>query len=553
MPMFSNIANAIKPPEVEDLSVVQARQAQLRSMAQQAQLGGVQLENALRDQNDDKILRGALKDAGGDIEKAIPLIGQRGGSPAAIQKLRAAQLDIASKKAVAYKDTAQGDSAKKVVEEKTNSMIGDALNAVSNAAPGDERQAAWTTAVTALKTAGNWHPEDTDQYPGDAAFHQMRDKYLGASRVLARQKEDRDAAAALVTTENAKAEELRKSAKAPAELAKATADATTAGVTAGQMQTDGMTLQQRETIDRQTAANLATDANAKARTRIEQARFSLDKKKFDATFGAGLDATGKPLSKEELKVVAENDPIAVGIANYTKLPPRSITDRNGAGQAMLRKVLAINPKWDETKVQPRMKTESDFAPGGKIGQQLTFTDTALAHLDTLSKAGAALKSGNLQILNQIANGLGLQTGASAPAVYDAINAMVAPEVTKAVVGSAGGVGERQEMGGHFGRNQSDAQREGSIGAAIGLLGARYHKQAQAYESQMEKPLARKLSPESQAVLDRYAPKGGQDGGQLPKGGGKQIDKATGQQFYKAAGGDPKKAQKMAEDAGWKVQ
>jgi len=42
-------------------------------------------------------------------------------------------------------------------------------------------------------------------------------------------------------------------------------------------------------------------------------------------------------------------------------------------------------------------------------------------------------------------------------------------------------------------------------------------------------------------------------GTLPKGNGKTIDKATAQEFYKAAGGDPKKAQKLAEDNGWKVQ
>ena len=40
---------------------------------------------------------------------------------------------------------------------------------------------------------------------------------------------------------------------------------------------------------------------------------------------------------------------------------------------------------------------------------------------------------------------------------------------------------------------------------------------------------------------------------LPQGGGKPIDKTTARQFYAAAGNDPAKAQKLAEDNGWKVE
>lgn len=40
---------------------------------------------------------------------------------------------------------------------------------------------------------------------------------------------------------------------------------------------------------------------------------------------------------------------------------------------------------------------------------------------------------------------------------------------------------------------------------------------------------------------------------LPRGNGRVIDKATAQQFYQAASGDPRKAQQLAEQNGWKVQ
>lgn len=43
------------------------------------------------------------------------------------------------------------------------------------------------------------------------------------------------------------------------------------------------------------------------------------------------------------------------------------------------------------------------------------------------------------------------------------------------------------------------------------------------------------------------------GAVLPRGNGAAIDKATARKFYEAAGGDPAKAQKLAEDNGWKVE
>lgn len=54
----------------------------------------------------------------------------------------------------------------------------------------------------------------------------------------------------------------------------------------------------------------------------------------------------------------------------------------------------------------------------------------------------------------------------------------------------------------------------------------------------------------QAAPKRTAPSSGPA---LPNGGGKTIDAATAKQFYDAAGKDPRKAQALAEQNGWKVQ
>jgi hypothetical protein len=45
----------------------------------------------------------------------------------------------------------------------------------------------------------------------------------------------------------------------------------------------------------------------------------------------------------------------------------------------------------------------------------------------------------------------------------------------------------------------------------------------------------------------------QGGKSLPTGNGKMIDKATAMQFYQAAGNDPRKAEALATQKGWRVR
>jgi hypothetical protein len=266
------------------------------------------------------------------------------------------------------------------------------------------------------------------------------------------------------------------------------------------------TLAQTKTRDAQTAANQNT------RNAIAGGELNLGQKKFDATLGAGLDANGKPLSDDELKQVAMKDPVAVAIANYQA--PDANT-RTALGQATMRKVYAIDRGHDGTQFPARNKVAQDFSPAGASGKTITSIDTALAHLDAISRAGEALKNNDIVGLNRIANALGYQFGGSARNVYDGIVSMVAPEVTKAVIGEAGGEGERQAMARNFSSSVNTATREATLGQTAQLFGARFGKMAHAYESQMGKPMERQLSPESQAVLQRYSGGAQQQTGQTP--------------------------------------
>jgi hypothetical protein len=223
---------------------------------------------------------------------------------------------------------------------------------------------------------------------------------------------------------------------------------------------------------------------------------------FKATLGAGMDATGQPVMGADGKPAA--NPVAHAIANYQMAPPSPRSMASPVGQMLMRQVLTENKDYDGTKYPERSKITQDFSASGASGKAITSADTALAHLNTLSQAGQAIKNGDVQLINRLANAVGAHVGQSPQVTYEAILQTVSPEISKAVIGAAGGEADREKMAAGFSSKLSDQQREGAIGATAQLLGARVHKMGQAYESDMGKPLARQLSPESQQVLQRYS-------------------------------------------------
>ncbi len=259
----------------------------------------------------------------------------------------------------------------------------------------------------------------------------------------------------------------------------------------------------------QLATTNETARHNKKEEAVQGGELAIKQKTFDATLGSGLDANGQPLSPEAMKTAALQDPTAVAIAHYRVAPPPATT-RGGLPNPILRKVMAINPQYDATTFPARAETAKGFSPSGVQGQAITAADTALAHLATISKAGEALKNGDVQLINKIANEVGAQTGSSPKETYNTILNMVGPEISKSVIGAVGGEGERAGTKENYSSTLNDSTREANIGATVGLLGARYDKAAHAYEQQMGVPLPRTLSPESQAIRQKYT--GGGAGG-----------------------------------------
>lgn len=107
----------------------------------------------------------------------------------------------------------------------------------------------------------------------------------------------------------------------------------------------------------------------------------------------------------------------------------------------------INPNWDENNYAAVHKMEDEFASTRQntAGGNLIAFNTATGHLGQLYNAATALKNGNVPLLNQLAQEIGVQTGKSAPVVYNGIRTALVGELGKTFKGAAPDVPEMDEI------------------------------------------------------------------------------------------------------------
>lgn len=83
--------------------------------------------------------------------------------------------------------------------------------------------------------------------------------------------------------------------------------------------------------------------------------------------------------------------------------------------------------------------------GGIEGRSVRAMNTATDHLFTLEEAGMALKNGDIRAFNAIANRINKEIGVAAPVSFEGVKKIVAGEIVKATTGSAGALGDREEI------------------------------------------------------------------------------------------------------------
>lgn len=231
---------------------------------------------------------------------------------------------------------------------------------------------------------------------------------------------------------------------------------------------------------------------------------------------AGLGADGQPTGD----VAAMVD----SIGNYKQSPPGGAALRNPRMQSIMAQVMAKYPDYDPTKLPVMQKAEKDFSTG-KQGNSVRSFNVALSHLDTLDQLSDALNNGNMQIVNKIGNAYAQQTGGAAPTNFEAAKKIVGDEIVKAIVGSGGGVADREEAAKTLAKANSPAQLKGVIntykelmkGQLVGLrdqykattgkddFDTKYLSEAgrKAAGGNPGKPKPGDLSPKVKALVEKY--------------------------------------------------
>lgn len=150
---------------------------------------------------------------------------------------------------------------------------------------------------------------------------------------------------------------------------------------------------------------------------------------------------------------------------------------------------------------------------GKLGNQTRSFSVALSHLDTLGKLAGALNNGDTQSINALANVFKTQFGRPAPTSFNAARDIVADEIVKAIVGSGGGVGDRENARATVNAAQSPAQLAGVINTYKTLMAGQLKGLAQQYTvATGRNDFNSRLSPEAQALLNPPSPPAAGAGG-----------------------------------------
>jgi len=184
-------------------------------------------------------------------------------------------------------------------------------------------------------------------------------------------------------------------------------------------------------------------------------------------------------------------------------------------------------------VAARGKSVRDFSTG-KQGDAVRSFNTAIDHLDTMSKLATALQNNDTRLFNTAGNAFAAATGQAAPTDFDSAKAIVGGEVAKALTGSNMALKDREEIRDTLSRANSPAQLAGTIRRMQELMGGQLNSLKLQYETSTgRKDFDKKLTSRSTEVVQSL------HGGSPAPGAAPAGPKAgTIQDGYRFKGGNP---------------
>jgi hypothetical protein len=187
------------------------------------------------------------------------------------------------------------------------------------------------------------------------------------------------------------------------------------------------------------------------------------------------------------------------VADY-EIDPRTTSTKGGHREQVMSAVAQYDPTYDQNTFGSRAKAIKDFSTGQQ-GNAIRSFDVATDHLDTLQKYVAAMKNGDIPLLNKIRNAWQQETGSSLPTNVQAVAPIVGAEVSKAIIGSNNALADREELRQPLQNSRSPEQLAGAIEAYKSLMTGQLNGLKKQYEDTTgKKNFADRLRPNTKAVL-----------------------------------------------------
>jgi len=232
-------------------------------------------------------------------------------------------------------------------------------------------------------------------------------------------------------------------------------------------------------------------------------------------------------SKARADIISDDDLTAVADAVYRgDMDLTKVTSMRSNQRTKLAELIeSRHPDFNMQNYATQLGTMKDFT-SGKTSQNITALNTSIGHLDQLYQAANALNNGNVQVLNHVANSLGVQIGESPVATYAAIHNAVSGEVSKTFKGASATDQELQAMDKTFSPSQSPKQAKAALDATIRLFASRLDALNNQFRNGTGKNASERgimlISPESQAVLQRHGFNFGSNGASAAPAGQVQV-------------------------------
>jgi hypothetical protein len=268
--------------------------------------------------------------------------------------------------------------------------------------------------------------------------------------------------------------------------------------------------QQQAELEKKVATGKATADDQQSLAAIKKTRTLGQQTTFNLNSGAATPTITGNTREEKLAQVPANIRGLVSQAlDYRGVMPSGFAMGKPPWSQVFNAVAQIDPTWDAKEFPMRQRIMNSFT-SGKDAAQIQATNTLANHLDILGQAATALKNGNVQVLNKIANYMGVQTGSTPATTLKTIVHRVGPEITQAYVGTGGEFAERKANEGDFSDNMSPDQLLNNVGVTVKLLNGKTQGQVSKWKQGMSRddfalhaggPSF--ITPQVQAVFDKY--------------------------------------------------